>query len=70
MFARILTIPNWLTHDLPRDEISRLQAVQGTVLRILELDTYGMVWLGEDTPWFCLKPSEVMAVAPPSQNVI
>jgi hypothetical protein len=29
---------------------------------VLELDTYGMVWFGDGSPWFCLKPSEIAAL--------
>jgi hypothetical protein len=62
MTVRILTIPECLTHDLPHDEASRLKARAGTVMPILELDAYGMVWFGEEDPWFCLEPSEVAAL--------
>ena len=62
MPVRILTIPESPTHDLPRDEVLRLKASEGTVMLILELDAYGMVWFGAEDPWFCLKPSEVAAL--------
>lgn len=60
--VRVLTIPDWLTHDLPRDEVARLTATEGTVMSVLELDAYGMVWFGNGAPWFCFKPSEVAAL--------
>jgi hypothetical protein len=64
MLVRILIIPDWLTHDLPPDDVRRLRATEGTVMSILELDAYGMVWFGDGAPWFSLKPSEVAAVKP------
>jgi hypothetical protein len=63
--VRILTIPTWLTHDLPREDVLQLKAMEGTVMPVLELDAYGMVWFGNDTPWFSLEPSEVAAIAAP-----
>ena len=62
MLVRILTIPEWLTHDLPLDEVSRLKAREGTDMPIFELDAYGMIWFGDGAPWFCLRPSEVAAL--------
>jgi hypothetical protein len=60
--VRILTIPEWLTHDLPPEEVVRLKAIEGTVMAILELDAYGMVWFGAGEPWFSLKPFEVQVL--------
>jgi len=62
MLVRILVIPDWLTHDLPPEEVLRLRAREGTVMPILEMDAYGMLWFGDGAPWFSLKPSEVAAV--------
>ena len=62
MLVRILTIPDWLTHDLPPEEVATLKAVEGTVMPILELDAYGMVWFGTDEPWFSLRPFEVQVL--------
>ena len=70
MSVRILAIPDWLTHDLPAEDVSRLRAVQGTVMSILELDAFGMVWFGDNGPWFSLKPSEVAPISTPSHNAI
>jgi len=61
--ARILVIPQWLTHDLPAEDVARLKAVEGTVMRVLEIDAYGYVWFGEPGPWFSLRPSEVAVEA-------
>jgi len=63
MPVRILVIPDWLTYDMPLEEVLQLRAREGTVMPILELDAYGMLWFGEGAPWFSLKPSEVAAVA-------
>jgi hypothetical protein len=57
--VHILTIPDWLTHDLPEEDVLRLKACEGRAMRVLELDSYGYVWFGENNPWFCLRPSEV-----------
>jgi hypothetical protein len=62
--ARILTIPEWLTHDLPTDEIERLKAAEGTIMRVLEIDAHGYIWFGTNNSgrWFCLRPAEVQVV--------
>jgi hypothetical protein len=70
MQVRILTIPHSLTHDLPRDEVARLKVNEGAVMPILAFDAYGMVWFGAHGPWFCLKPSEVVAVGPAPRSSI
>ena len=57
--ARILTIPHWLTHDLPAEDVARLKAVEGTVMQVVEIDAYGYVWFGEFGPWFSLRPNEI-----------
>jgi len=66
--ARILTIPEWLTHDLPADEVLSLRAVEGTVMRIVEIDASGYVWFGNHGPWFCLRPSEIAVLVGTEQN--
>ena len=58
MLVRVLTIPEWLTHDLPEEEVRQLKAVEGTVRQISEIDAGGYIWL---EGWFCLKPNEVKA---------
>jgi hypothetical protein len=60
--VRIPTIPDSLIHDLPPQDVSLLKSVEGSVMPVLELDAYGMVWFGHDSPWFSLKPSEVVAL--------
>lgn len=56
--VRIGVIPDWLTHDLPIDEVKLLRACEQTTLRILEIDVFGCVWFGDGSPWFCLKPAD------------
>ena len=56
MSVRILTIPHWLTHDLPAEDVRLLKEVEGTVRAISEIDADGYVWFDG---WFCLRPSEV-----------
>lgn len=62
--AKILTIPEWLTHDLPSEEVAELNAVVGKIMKVLEVDEYGYVWFGTDNVgrWFCLRPSEILVV--------
>jgi hypothetical protein len=57
--VRILTIPDWLIHDLPEEDVLRFKAREGRAMRVLELDSGGYVWFGDNNPWFCLRPSEV-----------
>jgi hypothetical protein len=38
--VRILTIPEWLMHDLPDDDVAALKRVQGSIMKILEIDHY------------------------------
>ena len=56
----ISEIPEWLTHDLPPEDVMHLRALEGTIMSILEIDAYGYVWFGAGAPWFCLRPSEVV----------
>lgn len=56
MRVRILTIPDWLTHDLPQPDAARLLEVKGTVMTIAKFDKFGYVWFDD---WFCLKPDEI-----------
>jgi hypothetical protein len=62
--ARILSIPQWLTNDLPEEDVTRLKAQEGKVMRVIEVDAHGYVWFGTDDTgrWFCLRPSEVLVV--------
>ena len=62
--VRILNIPEWLTHDLPADEVAQLKALTGSTMQVLELDSYGYVWFGssDGTKWFCIRPSDTLVV--------
>jgi len=62
--AKILTIPHWLTHDLPKEDVVRLKAQEGKIMKVLEIDIYGYIWFGTDNigRWFCLRPPEVLVV--------
>jgi len=42
--VEILTIPSWLTHGLPPDEALALNQLEGTRMRVVEIDAYGYVW--------------------------
>ena len=61
----IVTIPEWLTHDLPEEEVAALQSMRGTNRTILRFDEYGYAWFGdrEMQEWFCLRPEEVKRCA-------
>jgi len=56
----IPAMPEWLIHDVPPEEVSRLRAQEGTHMRILKVDAHGYVWFGAHDPWFCLRPSDVV----------
>ena len=59
--AIIPKIPNWLSHDLPSEDVELLKKTEGTHKAVIEIDKYGYVWFGDEyhTPWFCLKPNEI-----------
>jgi hypothetical protein len=62
--TRILSIPQWLTNDLPEEDVTRLRTQEGKVMRVLDVDAHGYVWFGTDSTgrWFCLRPSGVLVV--------
>ncbi len=57
----IITIPQWLTHDLPAEEIAELKLLEKTTMTVIEIDQHGYVWFGNNgaEKWFCLRPEEV-----------
>jgi hypothetical protein len=59
--VRIDAMPTSLLHDLPGEDVARLRALEGTPLPILGFDAYGHVWFGDGTPWFSVRPDEVIA---------
>jgi hypothetical protein len=61
--VRIPKMPRWLLHDLPEDEHHRLKTLENAPLHILEFDAHGYVWFGEDSPWFCVRPTELIRAA-------
>jgi hypothetical protein len=42
--VRIQTLPDWLVHDLPTEDVARLRAIEGSVMRVLELDPAGYLY--------------------------
>ncbi len=60
--VRVPKIPDSLTCDLPSEDVRRLKGVEGSLLRVTEIDRFGYVWLGADDEsagWFCLRPNEI-----------
>jgi hypothetical protein len=53
-------LPHWLTHDLPPEDVVQLRRQEGTIMQILEIDPYGYVWFGDGSPWFSLRPGDVV----------
>jgi hypothetical protein len=62
----IPSIPDWLIHDLPAEDVLALQRIEGTVMKVMEIDKFGYLWFGlsDQNPWFCLRPDEVSKVEP------
>ena len=44
--VRLLGLPDWLLHDLPKDEQADLVGYVGKLMQVQEVDTYGYVWVG------------------------
>jgi hypothetical protein len=61
----IVTVPEWLTHDLPEEDAAALRSVQGSNRAILRFDEYGYAWFGNQDmqEWFCLRPEEIKRCA-------
>lgn len=57
--VEILTIPHWLTHDLPPEDQARLKTFEGTTVAIAEIDKFGYLWFSLPEVDFCLRPEEV-----------
>jgi hypothetical protein len=60
--VEILSIPHWLTHDLPLEDQTRLKSLEGKVVSINEIDKLGYLWLSFPHSCFCLQPQEVRRV--------
>ena len=61
----IVTVPDWLTHDLSEEDVATLRSVQRTNRVILRFDEYGYAWFGDRDmqDWFCLRPEDVKRCA-------
>lgn len=44
--ARLISVPDWLVHDLPLDERSEILACIGKTTVITEIDSHGYFWIG------------------------
>lgn len=44
--VQVLSIPDWLIHDLPEDEQADILRCVGQTLCIQRIDQYGYAWLG------------------------
>ena len=62
--AIIPHLPDWLTHDLPTEDVANLRLLEGTTMQVVEIDEYGYVWFSKEgqSPWFCLRPNEIAVV--------
>jgi len=43
--VRLISIPEWLTHDLPEEDSIEIKSCIGKVANILEIDKFGYFWL-------------------------
>jgi hypothetical protein len=62
--VRVLTIPDWLIHDLPEEDVARINAQVGEVVEVRELQGHGHVWLSfaDGTEGFALHSRDVTLV--------
>jgi hypothetical protein len=62
--VRVLAIPDWLTHDLPEEDVARLNAQVGEVVEVRELQGHGHLWLSlaDGTEGFALHCRDVELV--------
>ena len=44
--ATVISIPQWVTHDLPANERGEVLACVGRTLVIEKVDAFGYVWIG------------------------
>ena len=44
--VKLLSLPDWLTNDLPTSEQTEMRALVGQVTVVSEIDSYGYFWLG------------------------
>ena len=62
--VRVLAIPDWLTRDLPEEDVARLNAQAGEVVEVRELQSHGHLWLSfvDGTEGFALHRRDVELV--------
>lgn len=62
--VRIVNIPEWLTHDLSGEDKERLYQYVGKIVRILEIQPHGYLWLSfaDGTEGFSLQASDVQLI--------
>jgi hypothetical protein len=63
----IPTLPDWLLHDLLAEDVALLRTVEGSIMRVTKIDSFGYVWFSGDDlgdGWFCLRPDEVLLAQP------
>jgi hypothetical protein len=64
--ARVIIqrLPGWLIHDLPSEDVARMQSIVCVPVSVSEIDTHGYVWIANANgeSWFCVKPSELSVV--------
>ena len=58
-YLRIVNVPTWLTHGMPKGEAKRLRALEGSVWPLMAVDAAGYVWVGDDETWICLFLTDV-----------
>lgn len=48
-YVRVLSIPDWIFHQLPKDDGERLKTFVGQTFKVYEIDKWGGVWI---EAWF------------------
>ena len=59
--VHIPVIPDWLVSGLPLQDVEALRKVEGSAMRVTEIDQFGYIWFGS---WFCLRPDDVESLEP------
>lgn len=44
--VKLISLPDWLVHDLPDDEKIELRACIGRLTTVEDIDAYGYYWVG------------------------
>jgi hypothetical protein len=66
--VRIMTIPDWLVHDLPDEEQDRLAEFDGQIVTVEEIDRFSYLWFKDPASGFCLRACEVRVVNAAPEN--